>query len=80
MMVFGLGGDEAEKAQKELKTRELRMTEKSKKVNRAAAAAGGALESNPDLWMMDLVGRTGASTAFRDDKEKAKEHIEIYDN
>lgn len=44
------------------------LTEKMRKVNRQMAAEGWS--DGPNKWMMDMVGRTGASNAFLDDLKK----------
>lgn len=44
------------------------LTDKMRKVNRTMAAEGW--NDGPNKWMMDLVGRTGASDPFLDDLKK----------
>lgn len=52
-----------------------KLTEKMRKVNRQMAAEGWS--EGPNKWMMDMVGRTGASDAFLDDlKKDGKKKIE----
>jgi len=68
IVVWGLGGEGAEQRQEKERMREQNLTEKMRKVNRQMAAEGW--NEGPNKWMMDLVGRTGASDAFQDDLKK----------
>lgn len=68
LVVWGLGGEDAEQRQEKEKLREQNLTDKMRKVNRTMAAEGW--NDGPNKWMMDLVGRTGASDPFLDDLKK----------
>lgn len=46
-----------------------KQVEGRRKVNKKLAGGDGVFDG-PDKWMMDLLGKTGASAAFEDDYKK----------
>jgi hypothetical protein len=71
--VWGCGGTAAELAHTRAQNLKGKMAERARKVNRAQAASGWS--SGPDKFIMDLLGKTGASDEFIDEVNAAKKKV-----
>lgn len=65
MVVWGAGGEDAEEAQRQNRAQEAKQVEGRRKVNKKLAA--GEWREGPDKWIMDMMGKTGASDGYEND-------------
>jgi hypothetical protein len=72
--VWGYGGETADEEQARAIAREQKITERARKVNRKLIGEGG-WDTNPDKFILDLVGKTGVSDGFREEIQKAKKQM-----
>lgn len=78
--VWGIGGTRADEAQSYQRERQEKFTQGRRKVNRRMMAGESLLgDDNPDKWMLDMVGITGHSNAYKDDLRRGDEDEEADD-